>query len=97
MIDSVSVVLPEDSGPKISITRPFGMPPTPKAMSRPNDPVGIDSTSYVAPASPRRMTEPFPNCFSIWLSAAARAFLRFSSMGSPQQSEAQEEIGRAHV
>src|SRR3984885_15587418 len=84
----VSVVLPEDSGPNISITRPRGMPPTPSAMSRPNEPVGIESTSYVAPASPKRMTEPLPNCFSIWLNAAARAFLRFSSMGSPQQSVA---------
>ena len=26
------------------------------------------------------MTEPLPNCFSIWPSAAASAFLRFSSM-----------------
>ena len=32
-------------------------------------------------ASPRRMTEPLPNCFSIWLSAADSAFLRFSSIG----------------
>src|ERR1700730_17148558 len=88
MMASVRVVLPDDSGPKISMTRPRGMPPTPSAMSRPNEPVGIESTSYVAPASPKRMTEPFPNCFSIWLSAAARAFLRFSSMGSPQQSVA---------
>src|SRR5450432_2816333 len=88
MIARVSVVLPEDSGPKISITRPRGMPPTPSAISSPNEPVGIESTSYVAPASPSRMTEPLPNCFSIWLSAAARAFLRFSSIGSPQQSEA---------
>ena len=31
-------------------------------------------------ASPRRMTEPLPNCFSIWPSAAASAFLRFSSI-----------------
>src|SRR5271167_3970136 len=81
MMASVSVVLPEDSGPKISITLPRGMPPTPSAMSRPNEPDGIESTSYVAPASPKRITEPLPNCFSIWLSAAASAFLRFSSMG----------------
>jgi hypothetical protein len=42
---SVSVVLPEDSGPKISMTRPRGMPPTPSAISSPSEPVGIDSTS----------------------------------------------------
>src|SRR6202034_331164 len=86
MMARVNVVFPDDSGPKISMTRPRGMPPTPSAISSPNDPVGIESTSYVAPASPKRMTEPLPNCFSIWLSAAARAFLRFSSMDSPQQS-----------
>src|SRR3984885_14317418 len=86
MMASVSVVLPDDSGPNISMTRPRGMPPTPSAISSPNDPVGIESTSYVAPASPKRMTEPLPNCFSIWLSAEARAFLRFSSMGIPRQS-----------
>src|SRR3984893_2356191 len=88
MMASVSVVLPDDSGPKISMTRPRGMPPTPSAMSSPKEPVGMESTSYVAPASPRRMTEPLPNCFSIWLNAAARAFLRFSSMDGPQQSVA---------
>src|SRR5690606_23163857 len=32
--------------------------------------------------SPSRITEPLPNCFSIWLSAAERAFLRFSSIRS---------------
>src|ERR1035437_10267447 len=30
---SINVVLPEDSGPKISMTRPRGMPPTPSARS----------------------------------------------------------------
>ena len=45
MMASVSVVLPEDSGPKISMTRPRGMPPTPSAISRPSEPVGIESTS----------------------------------------------------
>src|SRR5688572_20195547 len=52
----------------------------PSAMSRPSEPVDTASTSYVADASPRRMTEPLPNCFSIWPSAAASAFLRFSSI-----------------
>src|SRR6185503_18729552 len=34
------------------------------------------------------MTEPLPNCFSIWPSAAARAFLRLSSIAkSPLRNE----------
>src|SRR6266550_177519 len=41
MICSESVVLPEDSGPKISTTRPRGMPPTPRAASTASEPVGI--------------------------------------------------------
>src|SRR5690606_33249446 len=40
------------------------------------------STSQVEGASPSRMTEPLPNCFSIWPSAADSAFLRFSSIES---------------
>src|ERR1700742_2668180 len=52
----------------------------PSAMSSPSEPVETASTSYVDAASPRRITEPLPNCFSIWPSAALRAFLRFSSI-----------------
>jgi hypothetical protein len=40
------VVLPDDSGPYISITLPLGKPPTPKAMSRPNEPVDINFLSF---------------------------------------------------
>ena len=36
--------LPELSGPKISTMRPRGSPPTPSAISRPREPVEIDST-----------------------------------------------------
>ena len=36
---NASVVLPLDSGPKISTTRPRGTPPTPRARSSPSDPV----------------------------------------------------------
>ena len=36
---SASVVLPDDSGPKISTTRPRGTPPIPSAKSRLIDPV----------------------------------------------------------
>src|SRR5437870_8432046 len=39
----VSVVLPEDSGPKTSTTRPRGNPPTPSARSIKMFPVGITS------------------------------------------------------
>src|SRR5690242_17070435 len=52
----------------------------PRAMSRPREPVDTDSTSKLAAPSPRRITEPLPNCFSIWPNAAASAFLRFSSI-----------------
>ena len=37
------VVLPEDSGPYISMILPLGNPPTPRAESRPIEPVDITS------------------------------------------------------
>jgi hypothetical protein len=37
----------------------------PSAMSSPSEPVDTVSTSKLAAASPRRITEPLPNCFSI--------------------------------
>ncbi len=40
-----TVVLPDDSGPKISVIRPRGMPPTPSARSRAMEPVGMKSTA----------------------------------------------------
>ena len=70
-----SVDLPEDSGPKISTTRPRGKPPTPRARSRARAPVGIVSI-FMLPFSPIFMTEPLPNCFSIWPSAISRALSR---------------------
>ncbi len=39
-----TVVLPDDSGPKISVIRPRGMPPTPSARSSAIEPVGIVSS-----------------------------------------------------
>ena len=39
------VVFPDDSGPYISTTRPLGKPPIPRAVSRVNDPVDMDSMS----------------------------------------------------
>src|SRR2546428_296826 len=69
------VVLPEDSGPKISTTRPRGIPPTPRAASRESEPVGIAGTSTFS-RLPRRMIEPLPNCLSICARAASIARAR---------------------
>ena len=86
MICSVMVVLPDDSGPKISMTRPRGTPPTPSAASKEMEPVemaAMGTTSLL----PRRMMEPLPNCFSICESAKSIARERssatwFSSLGT---------------
>ena len=42
-----TVVLPDDSGPKISVIRPRGMPPTPSARSSAIEPVGIVSSDQL--------------------------------------------------
>ena len=47
------------------------------------EPVGIAATGTIASLAPRRRIEPFPNCFSIWESAAASARDLFSSMTYP--------------
>src|SRR5512146_3266888 len=49
-------------------------------MSKPSDPVETTWISLPTSLSPRRMMEPLPNCFSIWLSAAASALLLLSSI-----------------
>src|SRR5690242_18545276 len=67
-----TVVLPDDSGPKISTIRPRGIPPTPSARSSAIDPVGIESTDCRS-ADPSFMIEPRPNCFSIARIAASTA------------------------
>src|SRR5574340_656898 len=64
------------------MTRPRGRPPTPSAMSSPSEPVETAWMSRATSWSPRRITEPLPNCFSIWLSAAASAlFLSSANAG----------------
>src|SRR5258708_9214533 len=68
------VVLPDASGPKISVTRPRGMPPTPRAISSAMEPVGMISTAMRCWASPSFMIEPLPNCFSICEMAFSIAF-----------------------
>ena len=89
---SATVVFPDDSGPYISTMRPRGRPPRPSATSSAIEPVGITSTGTRV-SSPRRMTEPLPNCRSIWSSAVSRDFslsparstpvLLFAAMGTP--------------
>ena len=74
----VSVVLPPDSGPYTSITRPRGKPPTPKAESIEIEPVGITLTGTSTSLFPRRIIEPLPHCFSIEDIAKSRFFV-FSS------------------
>jgi len=49
-------------------------------MSSISEPVGMASTGSTT-RSPMRITEPLPNCFSIWLSAADSARFLFSSIG----------------
>ena len=55
------VVFPEDSGPYISVTLPFGIPPMPRAISRPMEPVEVDSIPGMTAPSPNVMIEPLPN------------------------------------
>src|ERR1051326_6127039 len=78
----MSVVLPDDSGPKISTMRPRGKPPTPSARSSDRAPDGMAATLTAASSSPMRMIEPLPNWRSIWVnalfSAESRAFAAFS-------------------
>src|SRR6266536_3153505 len=75
---SASVVLPLDSGPKISVTRPRGIPPMPIAASRLIAPVEIPSTRTCGVSAPIRMMEPLPHVFSIWVIARFSAFRRSS-------------------
>ena len=78
---SAMVVLPDDSGPKISLMRPRGKPPTPSAASSEIEPVEITETGTMASFDPSRRIEPLPNCFSIWPNASSKARARsFSSM-----------------
>src|SRR5450830_1018648 len=69
-----TVVLPDDSGPNISITLPRGTPPTPNAISRAIAPLGITSMLILAEAAPSFIIEPFPNCRSICIRAESNAF-----------------------
>src|SRR5438874_6472030 len=80
---SASVVLPLDSGPKISVTRPRGIPPMPIAASRLIAPVGIASTRTWGESAPIRMMAPLPHVFSICVIARLSALRRSSvSLGA---------------
>src|SRR6266404_9657265 len=79
MMCSVIVVLPPDSGPKTSMTRPRGKPPTPSAASIDRHPLGITLTGTRMSRLPSRMIAPLPWSFSICDIAAASNF-SFSSV-----------------
>ena len=54
----------------------------PRATSSDSAPVGMDSM-FMAVFSPIFMTEPWPNCFSIWLSAMSSDLCRSFIFLSP--------------
>src|SRR5256714_4531942 len=74
MTCSARVVLPADSGPYSSVTRPRGMPPTPSARSSSSAPVGMTVISRCAACSPSFMIEPLPWLFTICAIAVSSAF-----------------------
>src|SRR5262249_27161833 len=77
---SASVVLPPDSGPKTSTTRPRGNPPTPRAASIESAPVGITLTGPTTSLLPKRVIEPLPYCFSICAMADSSTLVFSSAM-----------------
>src|SRR5919107_1879664 len=95
MMCRARVVLPLDSGPKISTTRPLGTPPTPRARSRARAPVGMEAT-FGRSSSPMRMIEPFPNCRSIWETAASIALLLSNASSNADVRELIVRLGQNH-
>ena len=81
-----SVVFPDDSGPKISTTRPRGSPPMPSARSSASEPVETAPTATWG-RSLMRMTDPLPNCRSICPSATSSASSRFMRSSSRLYSD----------
>ena len=74
-----TVVLPEDSGPKISTIRPRGTPPIPSAKSKESEPVCTACTS-ICLFSPNFIIEPAPKSRSIcFIAVASACFFPFSS------------------
>ncbi|MOA40908.1 hypothetical protein D3C78_1628260 [compost metagenome] len=74
------MVLPDDSGPYISMIRPFGNPPMPKAISNPKEPVEMASIGSIA-VSPNFIMVPLPYDFSSLSNVSCKAF-SFSSLFS---------------
>src|SRR5262245_27008728 len=86
------VVLPDDSGPKISMMRPRGTPLPPKARSMLKAPVEIPSISRLV-LSPSCMIAPLPNCFSI----CCRAPFNSRSLRSAMAFSPSLGLGLAHT
>src|SRR5206468_5202773 len=62
--------------------RPRGIPPIPRAASTEREVVEMVGMLERTSLDPRRMMEPLPNCFSIWVSAISMARpLSFRSWG----------------
>ena len=80
-----SVVLPEDSGPKISTTRPRGMPRPPRARSSESAPVEMPGMILVGSSS-SRMMEPVPKARSIWLTAWSSAYFLAGSLSATSET-----------
>src|SRR3990167_897527 len=74
------VVLPLDSFPLISVTRPKGMPPTPVISSSMGQPVESDFTSRTR-FSPRRMIVPSPHLALMPSSVLSRLVILPSLLG----------------
>jgi len=68
-----SVVFPDDSGPNISTTLPFGIPPIPSAISKLIDPVGMLGILTIF-SSLNYIIVPFPYVFSSFSIARFNAF-----------------------
>ncbi len=77
------------------ITRPRGKPPTPRAISSPNDPVEMAGTSAGRSSVPSFMMAPFPYCFSIWerANSNARFLSSFSDMSFSYRIRRNQEKG----
>jgi len=54
---------------------PLGTPPSPRAISRLMEFVGIVSMFMLLAVSPSFITEPLPYCFSIWANADSKALI----------------------
>ncbi len=96
MACSASVVLPEDSGPKISTTRPRGSPPTPSARSRPIEPLGTTGMGAGSPRVPEpHDASPFRTASRSRRSPApAPSPSRSSSTRAPRSSRPRRVQGR---